>query len=130
MINTDYKNILNNKIDLEKTVIKAKEGAFINTLNTLSSNNSEDLNFENILNTPFEKIDESFKEEDRELARNLKLATMFSKDEILMQVMYESVLKKDIDDGFNFLTNSIVIKVYIINQTLVQIIFLIYFIKQ
>lgn len=109
MINTNY-NILNNQIDLEKSVIKAKENAFINTLNTLttlknSDTNSEDLNFENILNTPFEKIDENFKEEDREMARNLKLATMFSKDEILMQVMYDSVIKKDVNDGFNFLTN-------------------------
>lgn len=60
--------------------------------------------FENIKNISLDEIDTMFKnEEEKLLAKNLKLASMFSNDENLAKVMYDTVLEKPLDLAYYFL---------------------------
>lgn len=61
------------------------------TIKNLKDISLEDI--ENMLNGDKEKL----------FAKNLKLSTMFSKDEILTKVMYETVLNKPLDLSYYFL---------------------------
>ncbi len=99
--NTSLKSAIHTK-DLE-----SKNDKFIQSIkeSLKSIKNVKNLfAFENIKNISLSEIDTIFKnEEEKLLAKNLKLASMFSNDENLAKVMYDTVLEKPLDLAYYFL---------------------------
>ena len=67
---------------------------------------STELTFQNIKSMSLEKINDVFSnEDDKKMAENLKLATLFTEDEVLGQALFNTVLGKPFDLGFSILSN-------------------------
>lgn len=87
---------------------KATNGtnSFINALEDTQekSQKTDELSYENIKGISLEQIDELFlNEEDKNMAKNLRLATLFTKDETLGKAMFNTVLGKPFELGHTFL---------------------------
>lgn len=68
---------------------------------------TKELSFNNIKGITLEEIDSLFQNEDeRNLAKNLRLATLFTKDENLSLAMFNTVLGQPFNMGLNYLYNS------------------------
>jgi len=72
----------------------------------LSTSKTNSLTYKNIKNITLEEIDFLFKnDEDKQMAKNLRLATLFSDDENLSKAMFNTVLGKPFNLGYSYLTN-------------------------
>lgn len=88
---------------------------FLNTLNTLSTLKSssqnearlirdDSLTYLNIKGISLEEIDTLFKdEESKNMAKNLRIATLFTQDEILGQALFNTVLCQPFNLGYSYL---------------------------
>ncbi len=83
---------------------------FINTL--IDSNNNEkiskntDLSFDNIKGISIEEIDNLFENQnDNQMAKNLRLATLFTDDIYLGKALFNTVLGEPFNLGYNYLSN-------------------------
>lgn len=62
------------------------------------------LTYENIKNISLEDIDTIFENDDKKsIAKNLKLATMFSNDEYLSKALFDTVMGKPFNIGYTYL---------------------------
>ncbi len=103
MITSNIQEILL-KNDLYNKSNEIKNEPFINTLvQTSSEFDYDDISYENILSLSLEEIETLEDEDKKSLLKNLKLATMFSQDKNLSKAMYDSVLGKPFDLGYNYL---------------------------
>lgn len=64
-----------------------------------------DLTFENIKGITLEEIDTLFKDEDKSMAKNLRIATLFSNDDYLSKALFNTVLGQPFNLGFSYLSD-------------------------
>lgn len=98
--------ILSSKINNE--IEKNNQEAFLNTLidskEEKSSQKTDELIYENIKGISLEEIETLFtSSEDKNLAKNLRLATLFTEDKYLGKALFNTVLGKPFDIGYNYL---------------------------
>ena len=86
--------------------------SFISSLNTnniekesTSSPKTNALTFENIKGITLEEIDTLFKDEDKSMAKNLRIATLFSNDDYLSKSLFNTVLGQPFNLGFSYLSD-------------------------
>ncbi|WP_320034516.1 hypothetical protein [Halarcobacter sp.] len=72
-----------------------------------NSQKSTDFTYENIKNLSLEEIESLYSnEEDKQKAKNLKLATMFTEDKYLGLALFNTVLGKPFELGYSFLYDT------------------------
>ena len=92
--------------------ISSNSGLFLNNLinNSTASTPSaktDSLSYENIKGISLEEIDTLFvNEDDKNMAKNLRLATLFSSDDYLSKALFNTVLGQPFNVGFSYLSNS------------------------
>ena len=86
--------------------------SFISSLSTnniekesTSSPKTNALTFENIKGITLEEIDTLFKDEDKSMAKNLRIATLFSNDDYLSKSLFNTVLGQPFNLGFSYLSD-------------------------
>lgn len=109
MINSNYDLLLSNSLKSDATV-KQEVDTFLNNLvdtrveNKTSKTNS--LTYENIKGISLEEIETLFVSEDeKNMAKNLRLATLFSNDEILGKALFNTVLGQPFNLGYSYLSD-------------------------
>ncbi|NCB11484.1 MAG: hypothetical protein EOM78_07620 [Erysipelotrichia bacterium] len=109
MINSNYDLLLSNSLKSDAT-IKQEVDTFLNNLvdtrveNKTSKTNS--LTYENIKGISLEEIETLFVSEDeKNMAKNLRLATLFSNDEILGKALFNTVLGQPFNLGYSYLSD-------------------------
>ena len=91
--------------------ISSNSGLFLNNLinNSTASTPSaktDSLSYENIKGISLEEIDTLFKnEDDKNIAKNLRIATLFSNDEYLSKALFNTVLGQPFNLGFSYLSD-------------------------
>ena len=101
--------LLKNEITESEKIIKSND--FLNSLisKTINTKNiditrTDSLTYENIKGISLEEIDTLFKdEESKQTAKNLRIATLFTEDEILGQALFNTVLGQPFDIGYSYL---------------------------
>lgn len=77
------------------------------TTNTTPSTKTNSLSYENIKGITLEEIDTLFtNEDDKNMAKNLRLATLFSSDDYLSKALFNTVLGQPFNIGFSYLSSS------------------------
>ena len=82
--------------------------SLISTSKTENTNilRTDSLSYENIKGISLEEIEEIFKDdESKAIAKNLRIATLFTQDDILGQVLFNTVLGQPFDLGYSYLYN-------------------------
>lgn len=109
MINSNYDLLLSNSLKSDAS-IKQEVDTFLNNLvdtrveNKTSKTNS--LTYENIKGISLEEIETLFVSEDeKNMAKNLRLATLFSNDEILGKALFNTVLGQPFNLGYSYLSD-------------------------
>lgn len=109
MINSNYDLLLSNSLKSD-AIIKQEVDTFLNNLvdtrveNKTSKTNS--LTYENIKGISLEEIETLFVSEDeKNMAKNLRLATLFSNDEILGKALFNTVLGQPFNLGYSYLSD-------------------------
>jgi len=90
--------------------INANSGLFLNNLinnsTTRPSAKTDSLSYENIKGISLEEIDTLFKnEDDKNMAKNLRIATLFSSDDYLSKALFNTVLGQPFNLGFSYLSD-------------------------
>ena len=108
MISSNY-DILLFKTNVNNNLEKNIDNIFSNSVeNILNKDKRRDnsLTFSNINGITLKEIDELFEDEDKKnLAKNLRLATLFTNDGKLANILFDTVLGKPFDSGFEYLSN-------------------------
>jgi hypothetical protein len=80
---------------------------FNNATTTQSTTKTNTLSYENIKGITLEEIDTLFtNEDDKNMAKNLRLATLFSSDDYLSKALFNTVLGQPFNIGFSYLSSS------------------------
>lgn len=92
--------------------ISSNSGLFLNNLTNNStasapSSKTDSLSYENIKGITLEEIDTLFvNEDDKNMAKNLRLATLFSNDNYLSKALFNTVLGQPFNIGYSYLSDS------------------------
>jgi hypothetical protein len=111
--------MITSNIDLIKAQIatanntnnSSNSGIFLNNLvNSASASTpavkTDSLSYENIKGITLEEIETLFKnEDDKNMAKNLRIATLFSNDDYLSKALFNTVLGQPFNLGFSYLTD-------------------------
>ena len=111
--------MITSNIDLIKAQIatanntnnSSNSGIFLNNLvNSASASTpavkTDSLSYENIKGISLEEIETLFKnEDDKNMAKNLRIATLFSNDDYLSKALFNTVLGQPFNLGFSYLTD-------------------------
>jgi hypothetical protein len=88
------------------------ENSIESFLSNLTTNKQSDntfktdaLTFDNIKGITLEEIDTLFKDEDKAMAKNLRIATLFSNDDYLSKALFNTVLGQPFNLGFSYLSD-------------------------
>ena len=83
--------------------------SFISNLTTNkqgdNTSKTDALTFDNIKGITLEEIDTLFKDEDKAMAKNLRIATLFSNDDYLSKALFNTVLGQPFNLGFSYLSD-------------------------
>ena len=83
--------------------------SFISNLTTNkqgdNTSKTDALTFDNIKGITLEEIDTLFKDEDKAMAKNLRIATLFSNDDYLSKALFDTVLRQPFNLGFSYLSD-------------------------
>lgn len=72
----------------------------------IETNKTDSFTYKNIKGISLEEIEHIFKNEaDKDIAKNLRIATLFTEDSILGEAMFNTVLGKPFDLGYSYLTD-------------------------
>ena len=83
MISTNFE-ILSSSFENSKNEIKKSNNDFLNTINSIKNSTDIELSYEEVKKLSLEDIEKNYEDGDKKtLLKTLKMATMFSKDEIL-----------------------------------------------
>jgi hypothetical protein len=91
--------------------ISSTSGEFLNNLinnstTSTQSSKTDSLSYENIKGITLEEIDTLFKnEDDKNMAKNLRMATLFSNDKYLSKALFDTVLGEPFNLGFSYLSD-------------------------
>lgn len=122
MITSNINSILATLNNTQNSEIQHSEESFksniiLNQPETPSSK-TDSLTFENIKGITLEEIDTLFKnEDDKNMAKNLRLATLFTNDESLSKALFNTVLGQPFNVGYSYLTNRYEDKSIFLNST-------------
>ena len=97
----------------QDTVTSTQNNTLTSFISTLVTNKevsttakTDVLTYENIKGITLEEIDTLFKNEDnKNMAKNLRLATLFSNDDYLSKALFNTVLGQAFNLGFSYLTD-------------------------
>ncbi|PUE64539.1 hypothetical protein [Arcobacter lacus] len=108
MINSNYEIAIAKAYN--KQTSNQEVDKFLDTLvdvnNENKSSKTADLSYENIKGITLEEIESLFvDEEDKNMAKNLRLATLFSKDENLSKALFNVILGQPFSVGFEYLSD-------------------------
>ncbi|MFA6789763.1 MAG: hypothetical protein WCR15_08765, partial [Arcobacteraceae bacterium] len=79
---------------------------------------TDSLTFENIKGITLEEIDTLFKnEDDKNMAKNLRIATLFTNDEYLAKALFNTVLGQPFNVGYSYLSDTYKDKSLFLNST-------------
>ena len=70
-----------------------------------NTSKTDALTFDNIKGITLEEIDTLFKDEDKAMAKNLRIATLFSNDDYLSKALFNTVLGQPFNLGFSYLSD-------------------------
>ena len=99
------------KANIQKDKTQKSETTFLDevkniSVNTQNSSKTNSFSFENIDGITLEEIDSIFtNDKDKELAKNLRIATLFTEDKNLAKAMFNTVLGHPFSLGTTFLSN-------------------------
>ena len=83
--------------------------SFISNLTTNkqgdNTSKTDALTFDNIKGITLEEVDTLFKDEDKAMAKNLRIATLFSNDDYLSKALFDTVLGQPFNLGFSYLSD-------------------------
>ncbi len=110
MITSNINSTLTSLKNTKNDEIQNHQESFINNLIPKQQNTphikTNALTFENIKGITLEEIDTLFKnEDDKNMAKNLRLATLFTHDEYLAKALFNTVLGQPFNVGYSYLTN-------------------------
>lgn len=98
------------KNEIKESEKTSSSNDFLNSLISTSKTENSDvkrddsLSYENIKGISLEEIDDIFKDdESKSMANNLRIATLFTEDEILGQALFNTVLGQPFDLGYSYL---------------------------
>ena len=78
----------------------------VNSSNTTSSTRTNALTYENIKGISLEEINTLFiNEDDKNMAKNLRLTTLFSNDDYLSKALFNTVLGQPFNLGYSYLSD-------------------------
>lgn len=104
--------------------VSIKSNDFLNSLiastktEDISIKRTDSLSYENIKGISLEEINSIFKdEESKSMAKNLRLATLFTEDLILGQALFNTVLGQPFDLGYSYLFDRYEDKNSFLNQS-------------
>ncbi|BAK70928.1 hypothetical protein [Aliarcobacter butzleri] len=108
MINSNYEIAIAKAYNQQSS--NQEVDKFLHTLvdvnNENKSSKTADLSYENIKGITLEEIEKLFQnEDDKNMAKNLRLATLFSKDENLSKALFNVILGQPFTVGFEYLTD-------------------------
>lgn len=108
MINSNYEIAIAKAYNQQSS--NQEVDKFLHTLvdvnNKNKSSKTADLSYENIKGITLEEIEKLFQnEDDKNMAKNLRLATLFSKDENLSKALFNVILGQPFTVGFEYLTD-------------------------
>ena len=87
--------------------IMAQVSSSTNATTTQSTTKTNTLSYENIKGITLEEIDTLFtNEDDKNMAKNLRLATLFLSDDYLSKALFNTVLGQPFNIGFSYLSSS------------------------
>lgn len=106
MINTSYE-ILSSSFENSKNEIKKSNNDFLNTINSIKSSTDIELSYEEVKKLSLEDIEKNYEDGDKKtLLKTLKMATMFSKDEILTKTLFNTVSNMPIENSYDYLSSK------------------------
>ena len=112
MITSNIDSIMAQVSSSTNATNKITSNTFLNNLVnnsalTQSTIKTNSLSYENIKGITLEEIDTLFvNEDDKSMAKNLRLATLFSSDDYLSKALFNTVLGQPFNVGFSYLSNS------------------------
>ena len=112
MITSNVDSIMAQVSSSTNATNKITSNTFLNNLVnnsalTQSTIKTNSLSYENIKGISLEEIDTLFvNEDDKNMAKNLRLATLFSSDDYLSKALFNTVLGQPFNVGFSYLSNS------------------------
>ena len=112
MITSNIDSIMAQVSSSTNATNKITSNTFLNNLVnnsalTQSTIKTNSLSYENIKGITLEEIDTLFtNEDDKNMAKNLRLATLFSSDDYLSKALFNTVLGQPFNVGFSYLSNS------------------------
>ena len=112
MITSNIDSIMAQVSSSTNATNKITSNTFLNNLVnnsalTQSTIKTNSLSYENIKGISLEEIDTLFvNEDDKNMAKNLRLATLFSSDDYLSKALFNTVLGEPFNVGFSYLSNS------------------------
>ena len=112
MITSNIDSIMAQVSSSTNATNKITSNTFLNNLVnnsalTQSTIKTNSLSYENIKGISLEEIDTLFvNEDDKNMAKNLRLATLFSSDDYLSKALFNTVLGQPFNVGFSYLSNS------------------------
>lgn len=122
MITSNINSTLATLNNTKNTEIQNSEESFKSNLTPNQQETThvktDSLTFENIKGITLEEIDTLFKnEDDKNMAKNLRLATLFTHDEYLAKALFNTVLGEPFNVGYSYLTNRYEDKNLFLNST-------------
>ena len=94
-------HLINSDLNINKTPFKDK---ILSQLKDSPKEKTTDFTYENIKGISLEQIDELFiDEEQNQIAKNLRLTTLFTTDDILGHAMFNTVLGQPFDVGYSYM---------------------------
>ena len=112
MITSNIDSIMAQVSSSTNATNKITSNTFLNNLVnnsalTQSTIKTNSLSYENIKGISLEEIDTLFvNEDDKNMAKNLRLATLFSSDDYRSKALFNTVLGQPFNVGFSYLSNS------------------------
>lgn len=111
MITSNIDSIMAKISNSTNSTIGTSSNQFLSTLvnssTTTPSTRTNALTYENIKGISLEEIDTLFvNEDDKNMAKNLRLATLFSNDDYLSKALFNTVLGQPFNIGYSYLSNS------------------------
>jgi hypothetical protein len=111
MITSNIDSIMAKISSTNNTSTGVTSNEFLNKLVTNSDATAKTrtnaLTYENIKGISLEEIDTLFvNEDDKSMAKNLRLATLFSSDEYLSKALFNTVLGKPFNLGYSYLSST------------------------
>jgi hypothetical protein len=105
-INATIATLQNSTNSIKNNDIESFLSNLVTNKEVLTTPKTDALTYENIKGITLEEIDTLFKnEDDKNMAKNLRLATIFSNDDYLSKALFNTVQGQAFNLGFSYLSN-------------------------